>query len=342
LGGRERAVIAAVVMLALVGVFLVILDWREVRDVLSEGEWKWVPLALFITGLSYLFQGGSFSLINRSFGIQLGWGGLLKVGYLSAAMIAAVGGLAGHSLRLLLMVRRGMSASDVMAPSLFHAYLESLLFAALIPAGLTYLLLTHPLSPEVAVALGIGAGALAVAFALTAVVFFYGPVRLITLRLVRVLWRWTTRHELGPPLDRFETTLARGLAAVRERPQVLVLPVGLVLADRVARVAVVWICFQAFGSDVELGAVVTGFAVGVALGVMSMVPGGLGVQEGSMAATYHFLGMPLEEAVLVSVLFRVVYHLAPFSVSLVFYRGILWGGRRGQVHDGATAGAGAG
>ncbi len=340
MGGRERAVIAAVVMLALVGVFPVILDWREVRDVLSEGEWKWVPLALFITGLSYLFQGGSFSLINRSFGIQLGWGDLLKVGYLSAAMIAAVGGLAGHSLRLLLMVRRGMSASDVMAPSLFHAYLESLLFAALIPAGLTYLLLTHPLSPEVAVALGIGAGALAVAFALTAVVFFYGPVRLITLRLVRVLWRWTTRHELGPPLDRFETTLARGLAAVREQPQVLVLPVGLVLADRVARVAVVWTCFQAFGNNVELGVVVTGFAVGVALGVMSMVPGGLGVQEGSMAATYHFLGMPLEEAVLVSVLFRVVYHLAPFSVSLVFYRGILWGGRRGQVHDGATAGAG--
>jgi uncharacterized protein (TIRG00374 family) len=326
-------------MLALAGVCLVALDWREVWDVLSRGEWKWVPLALFTTGLSYLFQSCSFSLFNRSFGIELGWRDLLEVGFLSAAMITAVGGLAGHSLRLLLMMRRGISAGDAMAPSLFHAYVESLLFVALIPAGLTYLLLTHPLSSEVAVALTIGAGTLAVAFALTAVVFFFGPARLMALRLVRGLCRWTTRQELGPSLDRFEATLVRGLAAVRDRPLVLVLPVGLVLADRIARVAVVWVCFQTLGSDVELGVVVTGFAVGVALGVMSMVPGGLGVQEGSMAATYHFLGIPLEEAALVSVLFRVVYHMAPFSVSLVFYRGILWRGRRGLVHEGAKTGA---
>ena len=69
-------------------------------------------------------------------------------------------------------------------------------------------------------------------------------------------------------------------------------------------------------------------AVGVALGVMSMVPGGLGVQEGSMAGTYHLLGVPLEEAVLVSVLFRLVYYVIPFLVSLAFYRRIM---REGAV-----------
>jgi hypothetical protein len=326
-----------VVVLALAGVFLAVLDWREVRSVLSQGEWKWLPLALSISGISYLFQSLSFSLINRSFGIELGWRDLLEIGFLSAAMIAAIGGLAGHSLRLLLMVRRGLLAGDVMAPSLFHAYVESLLFFALIPAGLTYLLVTHPLSANVAAALSIGTGALAVAFALTAVVFFFSPVRLIVLRRVRAVLRWTTRRDIGSSLGRFEATLEQGLAAVRKRPLVLVLPVGLVMADRVARVAVVWVCFQALGSDVGLGVVVTGFAAGVALGVMSMVPGGLGVQEGSMAGTYHLLGVPLEEAVLVSVLFRVVYYMAPFGVSLAFCRGVLRGGRGGQARDGATA-----
>ena len=337
LSGRDRAITAAVVVLALAGVFLAVLDWREVRSVLSQGEWKWLPLALSISGISYLFQSLSFSLINRSFGIELGWRDLLEIGFLSAAMIAAIGGLAGHSLRLLLMVRRGLLAGDVMAPSLFHAYVESLLFFALIPAGLTYLLVTHPLSANVAAALSIGTGALAVAFALTAVVFFFSPVRLIVLRRVRAVLRWTTRRDIGSSLGRFEATLEQGLAAVRKRPLVLVLPVGLVMADRVARVAVVWVCFQALGSDVGLGVVVTGFAAGVALGVMSMVPGGLGVQEGSMAGTYHLLGVPLEEAVLVSVLFRVVYYMAPFGVSLAFYRGVLRGGRGGQARDGATA-----
>ena len=78
-------------------------------------------------------------------------------------MIAAVGGVAGHSLRLLLMVRRGVAASDAMAPSLFHGYLESVIFFAMIPGGLAYLVFTHPLSPRLAWTLGTGAGVLGVA-----------------------------------------------------------------------------------------------------------------------------------------------------------------------------------
>ena len=82
------------------------------------------------------------------------------------------------------------------------------------------------------------------------------------------------------------------------------------------------------------GVVVTGFAVGVAAGVMSMVPGGLGVQEGSMAGAYHLLGVPLEQGVLVSFLFRLVYYMIPFGVSLLFYRNVL----RERVNLGAGQG----
>ena len=82
------------------------------------------------------------------------------------------------------------------------------------------------------------------------------------------------------------------------------------------------------------GVVVTGFAVGVAAGVMSMVPGGLGVQEGSMAGAYHLLGVPLEQGVLVSFLFRLVYYMVPFGVSLLFYPNVL----RERVNLGAGQG----
>ena len=58
-----------------------------------------------------------------------------------------------------------------------------------------------------------------------------------------------------------------------------------------------------------------------------MVPGGMGVQEASMAGTYHLLGVPLEQAVLVALLFRLVYYMAPFGVSLVFYWYVLREGR---------------
>ena len=50
-----------------------------------------------------------------------------------------------------------------------------------------------------------------------------------------------------------------------------------------------------------------------------MVPGGMGVQEGSMAGVYGLLGVPFEQAVLVSLVFRVVYSVIPFGVSLSLY-----------------------
>ncbi len=318
--GRQRGITAAVVLLALTGALVVILDWREVRGVLAQANWQWIPLAAALTAASYWCTSHSFALINQSFRIQLGWKDLLAVGFVSSAMIAAVGGLAGHALRVLIMTRWGLPTGDVLAPSLFHGYLESLAFFAFIPAGLGYLLLTHSLSSTVATWLSVGAGILGVAFAITAVVFFFKPARGIVLRVVQAFGRLAARRDLGPSVRAFEFTLERGLAEVRERPLVLVFPVALVLADRVARVAVIWLCFQALGSDVDLGVAVTGFAVGVAAGVMSMVPGGVAVQEGSMAGTYHLLGVPLEEAVLVSILFRAVFYMAPFAVSLAFYR----------------------
>ena len=324
--GSHRAITAAIVLLALAGVLLVLLDWREVRDVLVRANWQWLPLTLVFTTISYLCLSYSFALINRSFRIPLPQRALLWVGFVSSAMIAAVGGLAGHSLRLLLMTRRGLSASDVMAPSLFHSYLESLIFFALIPAGLIYLLLTHPLSSSLAAWLSIGAGILGVAFAITAVVFFFGPARTLALGVLAAFWRLVIRRDIRAALQRFDSTLSEGLEELRSRPQVLVLPVLLVLADRLVRVVVVWLCFQALGSEVGLGVTVTGFSLGVAVGVMSMVPGGIGVQEGSMAGTYHLLGVPLEEAVLASILFRAVYYTAPFGISLLFYRRMLRAG----------------
>ena len=320
---QQRAITAGVVLLALVGVLVVLLDWREVREVLERAQWEWIPLTLLFTTVSYYCLSHSFSLINGSFGIAMSKRDLLWVGFVSSAMIAAVGGLAGHAIRVLLMARRGLAASEVMAPSLFHGYIESLAFFALIPAGLIYLLLTHPLSPGVALWLSVGTGILGAAFAITAVVFFFGPARSVALRVVRAFIRLVTRRDIAPALRNFESTLNRGLREVRRRPQSLLLPVGLILADRVARVAVIWFCFQALGSNIEIGVTMTGFAIGVAAGVMSMVPGGIGVQEGSIVGTYHLLGVPLEEAVLASILFRAVYYMVPFAISLGFYRRLM-------------------
>ena len=54
-----------------------------------------------------------------------------------------------------------------------------------------------------------------------------------------------------------------------------------------------------------------------------MVPGGLGVQEASMAGMYALFGVPFAQAVLASIPFRVVCDFVPYFMSLAMCRRLL-------------------
>ena len=62
---------------------------------------------------------------------------------------------------------------------------------------------------------------------------------------------------------------------------------------------------------------------GVNAGAASLLPGGAGVQDGSTVGMFVVFGVPLESAVLATVLFRVVYYLIPFGLSLPLYYQLL-------------------
>jgi len=87
--------------------------------------------------------------------------------------------------------------------------------------------------------------------------------------------------------------------------------------------AALWFCFAALGNAPGLGVLLSGFGIGLSAGNLSFIPGGLGVQEASMAGIYALLGMSFARAALVAILFRVVSDFIPFFVSLPFYEQLL-------------------
>jgi hypothetical protein len=89
---QRQAITAATLLLAVLGVLLALLDWREVQRVAAEASWQWALLTLVFTAASYVFLSYSYALINRAFAIRPGRRELLAVGFVSSAMIAAVGG----------------------------------------------------------------------------------------------------------------------------------------------------------------------------------------------------------------------------------------------------------
>ena len=164
---------------------------------------------------------------------------------------------------------------------------------------------------------------LIVIFILGTLVVFARPVRGWIIRLVARAGGKVTKRDLQPSLEEFELTVTRGVSASRQHPAQLLAMLVLVTADWTFSLVAMYFCFDALGEPLKLGVLTTGYAIGVLAGVLSMIPGGLGVQEGSMAGIYALLGVPLQTAILAAVLFRVVYYFIPYLVSLGLYRRLL-------------------
>jgi uncharacterized protein (TIRG00374 family) len=332
--GRHHHIIAiAVVVLVLLGVTIVALDWGQVRLVLGQADWRLVFVALVFTTLSYGCLSYSFAVVSRTFGVGLNRRDLFELGFVSYTLnhLVASGGTAGHSLRMLLIKRRGLPVRDVLAASLFHSMLNNLLLFILVPVGVIYLLTNRSLPGDAAIGIGAAAGVLLLLIVVVTAVLVVGTFRAAVLGLAGAAWRKVTHRNIDQQLKDLDSALGCGVGASRSRPTILVFL--LVVADWAFSIAALGFCFDALGDPVGPGVLLTGFSIGVVVGLISMVPGGLGVQEGSMAAVYALLGVPFEQAVLAAILFRAVYYLVPFLISLSLYWRLLSGERQVYSRD---------
>jgi uncharacterized protein (TIRG00374 family) len=318
---RQRWATAFVIVLILGGLAVVFLDWNQVRKILSQTDWKLVPLALLVTTISYTSLSYGWAVTNRIFGVRMRRRDLAQIGFVSTVLnhLVSAGGAAGFSVRFLMMGAQGATIKDIVAASLFYSYLSGLGMLALLPISLVYLFVKHPLSSSAAAGIGIGAVALLVLFFVASALVFARSLRIRVLHFLSRAAKVIIHRELTSTMDEFDETMTRGVAAMRHRPLTFALLMGSIALDWSSSMASLWFCFDALGDPVKVGVLITGFAIGVTAGVLSMVPGGLGVQEGSMSGVYALLGVPLHQAVLAAILFRVVYYLVPYLVSLGFY-----------------------
>lgn len=321
----ERYLLILLLGAAILGAFVVALDWREARRLAGTVQWRQVLLAVAWVVASYWFLSQAFVATCRVFGVRFRFLAMMEIAFISATLnhIFSAGGVAGHSLRMLSMRQHGAAVSDVLAASLVHAYLATMGMFVLLPIGLVYLWLdqatpAHTLYALTVVAvLGTLIASVGTALVVSARARHVG-IR-AGARLARRLLSAPRAGAVAGALETFDASMARGTAVVRARPMLGVVPVTLIACDWVSAMVVFWYCLRALGSTVGPGVLVTGFGSGVAAGFVSALPGGLGVQDGSMSALFALLGVPLERAVLAAVLFRVLYYALPFTISLAMY-----------------------
>lgn len=319
-----------VAWLAVLGaVLLVVLIARADLDRLLATARGIAPGLLLLPVLatigSYLTMAWSYQGIARAAGYELPFAEMFRITLVAntANYLLSTGGLSGFALRMYLFARRGIPAGSAVLISLVQTLITNLTLLIFIVWGFLVLLLSHNLVGRDLIA----AGGLLVGFSLVVVAASVALVRrrwrrrllyTLTRTADRLLARVAPhRRPQRAKLIRFQHNVDVGLQFLMERPHEMLAPTFYIMLDWVFTLLVLYTAFIAIGAPIPMSHVVAGFAIGMFFSIASLVPGGLGILEGSMAAVFVALGVPYEHAVVAILIFRAAYYGLPMLASLV-------------------------
>lgn len=330
----SRKVIWPVLAILAIGAGLVVWDGKRIAAVLLQADWHYLPGALIFTAVSYLCVSYTYTMVARIFGIRMPGRDLTEIGFVTTSLnhVVRSGGLAGYSVRYFLMNLHGVPLSEVLSSSFVHYYLTSIDMLVMLPVAIIYVLTRIEVINELRIALT----TLVTFYILFTILFTYvvfsNPLRAWLLDRFRRFQTWLALRRDQPPafltrlqggLIDFNNHVVRGLQALRQETLSTSLIVLLTFVDWISSAVVVGLCFDAFGPALKPGAIIASFMIGVMAGVISAIPGGIGVQEGSMAGIGMLFGATFEQAILASLLFRIIYYFVPYAITPLFYPRLL-------------------
>lgn len=106
----------------------------------------------------------------------------------------------------------------------------------------------------------------------------------------------------------------------RSRYQELKNPFWWSVLANVTEIAVIYVVYIAFGSFVNVGAIILAYAVANFAGLVSVLPGGTGIYEALMTAVLVVAGIPVRLSLPVTVMYRVLNTLLQLPPGYVLYR----------------------
>lgn len=318
----NRLIILILIVILLIGIAVIIAESEQVIAALRQADWRSLPGAILFMVVAYATMGHAFALVCQMFAIPMSQRDLTEIGIVTNVInhLFTAGGVAGFSIRYLLMSRHGVTLKEIIATGLTHFYLLSLIMIAMLPVGLAYLLI-HAQVPLLVAILLLLMTAFVVAVAVAATLLMVRPSwRAPVLQAMGNVASWITRKDFTSAMVRFDDTMNLGIAAMRREPAKLAQAMAAAAIDWSASVLVLSFCLDAFGPRYGFGIALSGFVIGNVAGAISLIPGGLGVQEGAMTGVLVLLGVPFGQAVLAAVLFRAIFFFLPYLLSLPLYR----------------------
>jgi hypothetical protein len=322
-------VAGAVGAVLLLAVLVGLSDLQDLRMRIWQVRWPWMLPAAVASLLSYACIGWCQCSILRLLGHHLPFATLAQ-----AATVATVinrtlrsAGASGFAFLAWFASRFGVPPAPVLLSTLGFNLLTHVLLTATFTIGTLALAAAHLLGRAADRRLLLTYACVAAAYvaSLAVMVVAIGSERLRTRwtavlrRIAERVGRWLGRDAAAARAERFVDNLVAAGHEIARRFRQTAPAWGLALLRITLSVIALWLCLVAVSQPVSLPVLVLGYAAGKVVGVLSFIPTGLGLVEGSIVGVLAAFGVPYEAALLAALLNRAVYHVLPAIVAMLVF-----------------------
>lgn len=165
-------------------------------------------------------------------------------------------------------------------------------------------------------------GTLAVAFIVGSkrrINAFFGYITKFVNRLIHVFRRAHPETINIERVERVFTELHENYMLLKSDPKVLKGPLLNALWANVGEIITIYVVFIAFGQWVNPGAVIIAYAVANFAGLISVLPGGVGIYEALMTGVLAAAGVPAGTSIPIIIMYRVLNMLLQLTPGYYFY-----------------------
>ena len=324
----RKIIIAIIALLTIAFVFFSLAELQNIVSVLRTSKFVFLLLAILVEIICQFNTAATFEAIYTLVGLTEKHSRMIlmttAVNFVS--MVAPSGGFGGIAIMVDEARQKNISAGRVMVVGALYLIYEYASLLLILVLGFIILIQRESLNKGEVIAAG-----LLLALALT-----IGAILILAYRSSEQLGKLLAKlsglvnRMLRPFLQRdvlniekayhFSNEMAEGIATMRKEGKRLVRPFLYTLNNKALLIIVLACSFLALDTPFTIGTIVGGFSISYLFFYISPTPSGVGFVEGIFPSALNTLGVPITQAVLITLVFRAVTLWFPFAVGAVTFR----------------------
>lgn len=296
---------------------------------IRSADLKFLVLAFFCACGSYMFMGFSLWEVLKILGHRLPFWEAAGVAFVSTTVnyFFSSGGISGFATRAHLLNKRRIPYGICVTSSVVLSVFIYLVLSIVIVEGM-FLQLLKTSQFGVKFYEGVLGVLFVLSFAFTLVLlFFHHELRSAWARKIyhavnHVLFFFSKKEIPEETFLEFEGQLASGINTIHAKKYELPKVLGFVCLDWICNIMILNFAFRAVGVNMGTSKLIIGFAAGMLMTVIPILPGGLGAMEAAMSAVYSGMGVNFGKALTAALIFRLLYYIVPGVISVFIYWGL--------------------